>query len=196
MEEKSIGVNSSTTSQVVEPKVVSSPKVETPVVKQTAQPVNPTAEQPKTNLPEKLLSQDEVNKIVAGRLREANKKIHTKFGVDSEAALEALVGKGQTHDALQGQIKALTEEISNMKFDKVMRLSKIRADKFEDVKAILKSKNLPFEENAVKEILKTHPEWVRKPLEKVVRPIGNNGAQPTPPNEKDMVRSLFKSLRK
>ena len=197
MEEKQISGNSTTTTPTQNSSVVSPTKVEAsvqkPVQTKVEQPVATTTEaKPVEN---KLFSQDEVNKIIAGRVKEVRSKFLQKYGINSESALDELIGKGQSHSVLESQLEATKTELENLKSEKLLRLSKFRADKFEEVKALLKGKNLPITEANIQEVVKSHPEWIRQPLQRVVRPLGNNGAQPKTPDEKDMVRKLFKSLK-
>jgi hypothetical protein len=186
MEEKNIGVDSNTaTVGNSQPEVKTVTQPETKVEVQPQQPAAPS-----------LLTQDEVNKIVAGRLRDVTKKLHEKYGVKTEDELNNLIGKGQAHDSLKEQMTKLNEEISALKTDKVLRLNKVRADKFTDVVALLKGKNLPITEDNVKNVLKSHPEWLRKAKPKIVSPIGAVKPGEKPVDEKALARSYFQSLKR
>jgi hypothetical protein len=186
MEEKNIGVDSNTAT-------VDNAQTEVTQVEQPAQNV-PT--QPQQPAAPSLLTQDEVNKIVAGRLRDVTKKLHEKYGVKTEEELDSLIGKGQAHDTLKEQMNKLNEEISALKTDKVLRLNKVRADKFTDVVALLKGRDLPITEENVKNVLKNHPEWLRKAKPKIVSPIGAVKPGEKPVDEKAMARSYFQSLKR
>jgi hypothetical protein len=72
----------------------------------------------------------------------------------------------------------------------------VRGDKVSDVIALLKGKNLPPTEANIKEVLKTHPEWVRKRKAKVVSPIGVAQPAAKPVDEKSVAKSFFKSLNR
>jgi hypothetical protein len=168
-----------------------------PEVKTVAKPAQSEMSQPQTQpVAPSLLTQEEVNKIVAGRIREVTKKLHEKYGVKTEDELNALIGKGQAHDVLKEQMTKLNEEISALKTDKLLRLNKVRADKFADVVALLKGKNLPINADNIKNVLNTHPEWLRKAKPKVVAPIGANKPGEKPVDEKALARSFFQSLKR
>lgn len=187
MEEKIVGGNSNT-------ETVGAAK---PEVKAVAQPETKAVTQPQTQpVAPSLLTQEEVNKIVAGRIRDVTKKLHEKYGVKTEDELNSLIGKGQAHDALKEQMSKLNEENSALKTDKLLRLNKVRADKFTDVVALLKGKNLPINADNVKNVLKTHPEWLRKAKPKIVAPIGAVKPGEKPVDEKAVARSFFQSLKR
>jgi hypothetical protein len=169
-----------------------------PVAPQTTQTPEPTlaeGQQPKTPAPT-LLTQEEVNKIVAGRIREVTKKLHDKYGVNTDAELNSIIDKGRVHDEMQGQLQKLNEEISALKSEKLLRLSKVRGDKMQDVLDLLKGKNLSLTEANIKEVLKQHPEWVRKRKPKVVAPIGVAQPAQKPQDDMSIARSFFKSLNR
>jgi len=188
MEEKSLGANSTPT--MVEGK--SSEQVATP----TQSPEQKIQAEAKPVVAPTLLTQEEVNKIVAGRIRDVTKKLHEKFGVKTEDELNSILNKGQAHDGLQQQLKKLEEELSNFKNEKMLRMNKVRGDKVSDVIALLKGKNLPPTEANIKEVLKSHPEWVRKRKTKVVSPIGVAQPAAKPVDEKSVAKSFFKSLNR
>jgi hypothetical protein len=185
MEEKNLGVNSA---PVVEASVSSEPVV-------LNNPIQ-TQEQNKPAVAPSLLTQDEVNKIVAGRIRDVTKKLHEKHGVKTEEELNSILAKGQAHDGLQEQLKTIEGELNNLKNEKILRLNKVRGDKMSDVIALLRGKNLPINEANIKDVLKTHPEWVRKRKQRVVGPIGIAQPTPKPVDEKAVARSFFKSLNR
>lgn len=187
MEEKNLGVNSTPT--MVEGKSLEQ------VVKPTQSPEQNQVETKPVVAPT-LLTQEEVNKIVAGRIRDVTKKLHDKFGVKTEDELNSILNKGQAHDGLQEQVKKLGDELSNLKNEKMLRMNKVRGDKASDVISLLKGKNLPITEINVKEILKSHPEWVRKRKAKVVAPIGVTQPSQKPVDEKSIAKSFFKSLNR
>lgn len=162
---------------------------------QTPEPKSDAVAQPKTPAPT-LLTQEEVNKIVAGRIRDVTKKLHEKYGVNTENELNNIINKGKAHDELQGQLQKLNEEINALKTEKLLRLNKVRGDKMSDVMDLLKGRNLPLTEQNIKEVLKQHPEWVRKRMPKVVAPIGVAQPAPKPQDDMAVARSFFKSLNR
>ena len=146
--------------------------------------------------PSNLLSQEEVNRIVSGRVKEVTQKLLEKYGVASDEELDGLIVKGQEHSALQEQLSAREEELAVFKAQKILRLNKVRGDKADDVIALLKGRNLPITEENVKEVLDSHPEWKRKRKQKAVANIGATQPKEKPLDEKEIARSFFRSLNK
>lgn len=105
-------------------------------------------------------TQEQVNEIVRKRLEKADNKFYSRYGVGKKEELDELVGKAQSYDVMKERYdglvssnKSLTEELTFLK-------NNINPERYDDVKAYFKGKDLEFNaENLIKE-LETHNEWL------------------------------------
>lgn len=108
---------------------------------------------------EKTFTQDDVNNIVVGRLS----SIYKGYGVKDKAELDLLVQKANGFDELKTNFDSLSIEHQNTKDKLVFLENNINPERYDDVKAYFKGKEIVFNaENLIKEI-ETHKEWLNVP---------------------------------
>lgn len=137
----------------------------------------------------KTFTQEEVNSLVSERVKRAKesaiKEVLKETGFDSK-------------DNLKSYLETSKEELSNYKFTDACNENKISAERFDDVKALLKGKGLEVNEENIAEVAKTHPEWRREKRKPALEPIdiGSNTKSMGDSEEslKKMARGWFPSL--
>lgn len=132
---------------------------------------------------EKMLSQSQVNELV-GRARQEGREsalkelekikndsmlegrngyiseMLSKYGVNDESELDNIFGNGQAYDSLNEDYLSQNNSLREMMAENALLKSKVRSDKFEDIKLILGGKGLDVTVDNIEAMLPTHPEWV------------------------------------
>lgn len=120
---------------------------------------------------EKMFTQSQVNDIVGKTRTEARERAETdtrakvlqelfgRYGVNSNEELDAIFGKGQAYDVINDEKMQKETLLENTMAENALLKSRISLGRWDDAKAILKSKGYAVtEENLLRE-LETHPEW-------------------------------------
>lgn len=107
------------------------------------------------------LTQDEVNDIVRERLAKRDRQLFSKYGVEDEKALDALFEKAKGYDEqaksleeIQAQLKSANEELA-------LKRHGVLPEREDDAKTYFKGKGMEMSEEALKQVLETHPEWLK-----------------------------------
>lgn len=139
---------------------------------------------------EKTFTQNEVNDIVRGRLE----KLYSNYGVNNSQELDELVNKAKSYDEMLGKYG----DLENTNQSLTQRLSfvnnNINPDREDDILAYFKGKELSFNDETLKGLLETHPEWVNKPTQDktTLQVMGNQAVIEKPKvNEEDEVAKMF-----
>lgn len=146
-----------------------------------------TLETKTTKTTEKSFSQSELDEIIGKRLN----KLYSKYGVKNQEELDTLIGKAQQRDVYKETNDTLLSENKELKERLMFIGSDIDKDKYDDVKAYFKGKELELNNENLANALTTHPEWLRKV--KSVEPIGNEekGNTNTEVSEKELAKKIF-----
>lgn len=109
----------------------------------------------KVKEPEKTFTQSEVNSIIQKRLKEKDKSLLEKLGLETFDGLDEKLQKSNDYDNLLAQKNELEKEL-------LFKNNNISSDKIDDVKYFFKGKGIELNaENLTKE-LETHKEWLSK----------------------------------
>lgn len=107
------------------------------------------------------LTQDEVNNIVRERLAKRDRQLFAKYGVDDEKALDALFEKAKGYDEqaksladVQAQLRSANEELA-------LKRHGVLPEREDDARTYFKGKGMEMSEEALKQVLETHPEWLK-----------------------------------
>lgn len=148
---------------------------------------NPPADMPSA---EKLFTQSQVNELTgkarmegrsAGR-RETAEYLYGRYGVDSEGAMDDLVGNAQRYDtameefgterkAWEAERSEYARRIAELGESVALLQSGIDPSRYDDAKAIIRAKGLEVTPETIGQELGTHPEW-----------MGNRGKEDQNPN--------------
>ena len=153
---------------------------------------------PKTQA-ERLLSQEQVNKIVQRRIAAAQMQMLKKYGAKDNTEFEALIDKARKYGDLETQFNQTSEKLKTFENKQFLFQNGVSLQKYDDVVTYMKGKSLELSPTNVQEVLKTHPEWARQVKKPAVGParIGNTGSVSAPQvSDSELVRNLFPSLIK
>lgn len=125
----------------------------------------PEAEtQPQPQQPmEKMLTQSQVNELV-GRARQegresALKELYGRYGVSGDSELNDVFGRGQAYLTLDDDFKAEQSSNKALLAENALLKTKVDESRWEDIKAILGSKNMDITPENIEAEIPTHPEW-------------------------------------
>lgn len=124
----------------------------------------PEPEQQQQQQPlEKMLTQSQVNELV-GRARQegresALKELYGRYGVSGDSELNDVFGRGQAYVTLDDDFKAEQSSNKALLAENALLKTKVDESRWEDIKAILGSKNMDITPENIEAEIPTHPEW-------------------------------------
>lgn len=124
----------------------------------------PQQEQEQQQQPmEKMLTQSQVNELV-GRARQegresALKELYGRYGVSGDSELNDVFGRGQAYVTLDDDFKAEQSSNKALLAENALLKTKVDESRWEDIKAILGSKNMDITPENIEAEIPTHPEW-------------------------------------
>lgn len=123
------------------------------------EPQQPQQQQPM----EKMLTQSQVNELV-GRARQegresALKELYGRYGVSGDSELNDVFGRGQAYLTLDDDFKAEQSSNKALLAENALLKTKVDESRWEDIKAILGSKNMDITPENIEAEIPTHPEW-------------------------------------
>lgn len=139
-------------------------------------------EQPQQQQPmEKMLTQSQVNELV-GRARQegresALKELYGRYGVSGDSELNDVFGRGQAYVTLDDDFKAEQSSNKALLAENALLKTKVDESRWEDIKAILGSKNMDITPENIEAEIPTHPEWRQQ---MAAQPQQQPQAQPQP----------------
>lgn len=130
-----------------------------PEAGQPQQEPQPQQQQPM----EKMLTQSQVNELV-GRARQegresALKELYGRYGVSGDSELNDVFGRGQAYLTLDDDFKAEQSSNKALLAENALLKTKVDESRWEDIKAILGSKNMDITPENIEAEIPTHPEW-------------------------------------
>lgn len=130
-----------------------------PEAEQQPQPQEEEEQQPM----EKMLTQSQVNELV-GRARQegresALKELYGRYGVSGDSELDDVFGRGQAYVTLDDDFKAEQSSNKALLAENALLKTKVDESRWEDIKAILGSKNMDITPENIEAEIPTHPEW-------------------------------------
>lgn len=137
----------------------SEPEPEAAEQQQPQQEPQPQQQQPM----EKMLTQSQVNELV-GRARQegresALKELYGRYGVSGDSELNDVFGRGQAYLTLDDDFKAEQSSNKALLAENALLKTKVDESRWEDIKAILGSKNMDITPENIEAEIPTHPEW-------------------------------------
>lgn len=129
---------------------------------------------------EKMLTQSQVNELV-GRARQegresALKELYGRYGVSGDSELNDVFGRGQAYLTLDDDFKAEQSSNKALLAENALLKTKVDESRWEDIKAILGSKNMDITPENIEAEIPTHPEW--RPTVSVQQQQSQAQAQP------------------
>jgi hypothetical protein len=124
---------------------------------------------------EKLFSQEQLNEIVGKTRTETRGRtmqdVYNKYGVADDSELDRIFGLGQRYEVVNDELQKKDTLLNEVMAENALLKSQIARNRWEDAKAILKSKNLAITEDNILGELATHPEWKGEEANK--QPLNN-----------------------
>lgn len=105
-------------------------------------------------------TQEQVNEIVRSRLDRASKAIYGRYGVENEQGLDELVSMAQAYETMKSRYDAMQDELRGLKEQNMFHANGVLSEKEDDVRTYFKGKGLEMSDEALKQVLFTHPEWL------------------------------------
>lgn len=131
--------------------------------------------------PEKMIPQSQVNKLVGEARAEgrasALKELYGRYGVNDDNEMNDMFGKGQGYDLLNDEYSALNGKYSSVAAENALLKSGVLENRWDDVKAILGSKNMDITVENIAAEMATHPEWGNRATKEFTPEMGENFAQ-------------------
>jgi hypothetical protein len=141
----------------------------TPTNTPKADPVDPKANQdpekkdPATpQKPERKYSKEEVTTILKKRLERFQAGFFQKYGVKNSQELDALYEKHKDYDALVTERDGLKESHAQMSEKVAFLENNVDPNRYDDIRTHFKGLGQSFDSAILGEMIKTHPEWVKK----------------------------------
>lgn len=135
------------------------PKADEPMAEESAPIPEETQEQPT----EKMLTQSQVNELV-GRARQEGRdsvmrELYGRYGVSNDEEMNDVFGRGQAYMGLDDEYNATKASMKMLMAENALLKSKIDANRWDDVKAILGTKGYDITPENIEAEIITHPEW-------------------------------------
>lgn len=145
---------------------------------------------------EKMLTQSQVNELV-GRARQegresALRELYGRYGVSGDSELNDVFGRGQAYVTLDDDFKAEQSSNKALLAENALLKTKVDESRWEDIKAILGSKNMDITPENIEAEIPTHPEW----RQMAAQPQQQPQAQPQPQQDSLQPQAQQAVLRK
>lgn len=136
--------------------------------------------------------QEQFNKVIQERLKRQKDTICKKYGAKDEAELDMMFEKAKDYDELKNSYESALKEIGGYKETALLQKHAILENKQDDVRTYFKGKGLELNEENLKNVLETHPEWLpQKANETTFVPIGGERQDTKKDNEEERALKLF-----
>lgn len=136
-----------------------------PNAEPNAEPIEdaPEAEETQDQPMEKMLTQSQVNELV-GRARQEGRdsvmrELYGRYGVSNDEEMNDVFGRGQAYMGLDDEYNAAKASIKMLMAENALLKSKVDANRWDDVKAILGTKGYDITPENIEAEIVTHPEW-------------------------------------
>lgn len=139
-------------------------------------------------------TQEQVNEIVRSRLDRANKAFFDRYGVDGEKDLDELVGMAQMYQTMKSRYDAMQDELRGLKETNMFHANAVLPEKEDDVRTYFKGKGLEMSDEALKQVLFTHPEWLasaRPAPTTTIVPLGSQSEDASKPDPEAEAAKMF-----
>ena len=128
-----------------------------------------------------VFTQEQVNDIVRERLNKQEQRLFSRYGIQSRDDLDVIASKANSYDVMVERFDKQKQDLFKLNEELAFLKNNINVDKYDDIRAYFKGKNLNFNnENLVSE-LATHSEWLAPVIEnkKPITTIKTLGIEPS-----------------
>ena len=144
----------------------------------------------------KTFTQEQVNEMLTARLDRDRKSIYKRYGVEDRSGLDDLIGKAQSYSVMEERYNAIQSEVNSLRESNAFLKNNINPERYDDIRAYFKGKEIPFNEENRKNEIATHSEWVTKSGEEIspkttIQSLGRDVPQKQSENEKENAMKMF-----
>lgn len=161
---------------------------EQPTATEPAVQTDPTSQPSGEQKPDRTFTRDEVTRILKRRIDRYQNQVFTKYGVKDSTELDSLFEKARGYDDIVKNRDELSEKVAFME-------NNVDPDRYDDVRTYFKGLGKTFDSSSLAEMIKTHPEWVKKMISEAktttVKPLGTDISRKPAKSERDYARELF-----
>lgn len=156
-------------------------------ITQSQQSDNNVSVETKTNKEvDRTFTQKDLDDIVSKRIR----KLYERYGVKNQDELDTLIGKAQQRDTFKDKNDNLLKENKELNERLLFISNGVKKEKYDDIRAYFKGKELDFNKDTFLKELETHPEWLKNV--KKVESIGNEkNPNSYEQDEREIAKKLF-----
>ena len=159
---------------------VSTPDTQQAVVEQ---PVETPAQ------PERTYTKNEIIDLMKKRVDRSHKAFFKRYGVNNLQELDDVFKYKDQYLGLQNKYNDLTREMAFIK-------NNVSPERYEDIIAYFKGKDLEFNEQELLNQLATHPEWLKQqattnPQSTTIKTLGSEAHSAPKPSDKDLASKLL-----
>ena len=135
---------------------------------------------------DRTFTQRDLDDIVSKRIR----KLYERYGVKNQDELDTLIGKAQQRDTFKDKNDNLLKENKELNERLLFISNGVKKEKYDDIRAYFKGKELDFNKDTFLKELETHPEWLKNV--KKVESIGNEkNSNSYEQDEREIAKKLF-----
>lgn len=135
---------------------------------------------------DRTFTQRDLDDIVSKRIR----KLYERYGVKNQDELDTLIGKAQQRDTFKDKNDNLLKENKELNERLLFISNGVKKEKYDDIRAYFKGKELDFNKDTFLKELETHPEWLKNI--KKVESIGNEkNSNSYEQDEREIAKKLF-----
>ena len=144
----------------------------------------------------KTFTQEQVNEMVKKRLERDRQSFYKRYGVSDRNSLDDLIGKAQSYNVMEERYNKIQEEVNGLREHNAFLKNNVNPERYDDVRAYFKGKELPFNEENLIDAIATHSEWITKSGEEAtpkttIKAIGKEQATKPVIDEKESAMALF-----
>lgn len=135
---------------------------------------------------DRTFTQKDLDDIVSKRIR----KLYERYGVKNQDELDTLIGKAQQRDTFKDKNDNLLKENKELNERLLFISNGVKKEKYDDIRAYFKGKEIDFNKDTFLKELETHPEWLKNV--KKVESIGNEkNSNSYEQDEREVAKKLF-----
>lgn len=128
---------------------------------------------PNTNVAQpRMFSEDQVKSMMKKRVNRSHLAFFKRYGVGNLDELDQLFQRAQESDGYKQQVEDLKNQFAESNRTVAFLKNNIDENRYDDIIAHFKGKGQDFSEETLKDLLITHPEWLKKSQSSQVN--GNN----------------------
>lgn len=146
--------------------------------------------------PVRTFNTEQVNQIVKERMERQLKSLLKRYGVNERKELDDMIGRAQAYDVMKERYELGKKSIADLNEKVAFMENNIEPSRYEDIRRYFKGGGIEFSNDALKQELATHPEWLKvatvsdAPQTKI-EVLGTDRGGKTPETEDERIKRIF-----